>query len=416
MLKILIVAYACEPGRGGEGEIGWTLAERLARRHRVWVLTRSNNEPVHRAARQNGPANPNLSFAYYDLPRLFTAAKGRGGKNFLLYYYFWQLGSARAIRRLDAEHDFDVVHHLTGGMDWMPSGAALSGKPFIWGPVGSEDTHPEILRQLPRGARAKDRLRRTLRSLLRTLDPAVRLTRQKAHVILSHKADSFRGATRGKVVPFVQTGLDPRDGMVKEKVVLARGETFRVVFVGELIDWKGALLALQAFAAFHRTYPHSCLTMVGTGYLEARIREEIARSGLSDVVRLTGKLPMEQLVAELHDADVFLYPSYHHGLATIVLQAMLTGLPVVCLAGDAIGRTVGQEAGITVEPSRARAIPDALADALLDLATNEELRQRKALAARGLARRDHSYDVLASRHHDIYESLAPAAAPAKRLA
>lgn len=405
MPKILIVAYACEPGRGGEGEIGWTLAERLARRHKVWVLTRSNNEPVHREAFRTAPVNPDLSFEYYDLPRLFTATKGRGKKNFLLYYYLWQLGSARAIRRLDAIHDFDVIHHLTGGMDWMPSGAALSRKPFIWGPVGSEDTHPEILRQLPRAARLKDRLRGSLRYLLRNLDPAVRLTRRRADVILSHKAESFTGATRGKVIPFVQTAIDPTPRMAMEKDSLGRSEILRVVYAGELIDWKGALLALRAFAAFHRTYPQSHLTMVGAGYLEARIREEIASCGLSEVVRLTGKLPMERLVVELNDADIFLYPSYHHGLATVVLQAMLTGLPVVCLAGDAIGRTVGQDAGITVVPSGSLPIPEALAEALLELATNEESRQRKAAAARTLARRAYSYDVLAARHHEIYESL-----------
>jgi hypothetical protein len=65
-------------------------------------------------------------------------------------------------------------------------------------------------------------------------------------------------------------------------------------------------------------------------------------------VRMTGRLPMEEILRLMEESDVFLYPSFHHGLATVVLQAMLTGVPIVCLEGDATGRAVRQEAGITV--------------------------------------------------------------------
>ncbi|MEA5163503.1 glycosyltransferase family 4 protein [Cereibacter johrii] len=400
-MKILIIAYACEPGKGGESEIGWTLARKLAKENQIWVLTRSNNKSVL----ESEDYDRNLNFLYYDLPRFLTKIKGRGKKNFLPYYYLWQLGSSAAIRRFDKDYDFDVVHHLTGGMDWMPSGAAFQKKPFIWGPVGSENTHPLIRRHMPWRARLKDLARSVLRSVLRRLDPTVRRTRARADVILSHTPGNFPANVQKKVIPFVQTGIEASPRLALQKTDLERSGPLRVIFAGEFVDWKGAMLAVKAFSKFHAEYPDSCMTMIGAGNLEGAIKAEIQRNDLGDVVSLTGKLPMDLLLIELNRADVFLYPSYHHGLATILLQAMLTGLPTICLEGDAIGRAVRQEAGITLPPPETGQLADVLSRALLELAENEALRQRKAQAAIDLALNTYDYDGIVMRHTEIYYSL-----------
>ena len=44
-LKILLSAYACEPNKGSEPEVGWKWATTLPRLgHEVYVVTRSNNK------------------------------------------------------------------------------------------------------------------------------------------------------------------------------------------------------------------------------------------------------------------------------------------------------------------------------------------------------------------------------------
>ena len=58
-LKVLISAYACEPGKGSEPEVGWQWALQMARHHDVTVLTRANNrqaiEPAIEALRGRQP-------------------------------------------------------------------------------------------------------------------------------------------------------------------------------------------------------------------------------------------------------------------------------------------------------------------------------------------------------------------------
>jgi hypothetical protein len=45
-MRILLSAYACEPGKGSEQEVGLRIMLAAAQRHDVWVLTRENSIPL----------------------------------------------------------------------------------------------------------------------------------------------------------------------------------------------------------------------------------------------------------------------------------------------------------------------------------------------------------------------------------
>ena len=72
---ILISAYACETGRGGEGEIAWRIVHELAAVHDVIVITRANLKDTHAASFAVSPQPMGLSFEYYDLPWIFRFYK-----------------------------------------------------------------------------------------------------------------------------------------------------------------------------------------------------------------------------------------------------------------------------------------------------------------------------------------------------
>ncbi|RKE79227.1 glycosyltransferase family 4 protein [Rhizobium sp. AG855] len=401
-MKVLISAYACETGRGSEGEIAWRLVLELAKRHEISVITRANLRPIHEEAFRRYGRPPNLEFIYFDLPWIFRFYK-KGRRFFLLYYYLWQVGSGLLARRLQRATAYDLCHHLTGGMDWMPAGLALAQGPFLWGPVGSEDTHPVLRRRLSATSRLKDRLRVIARYAMRYLDPLVLISGRRADRILSHTPETMPRHLAGKMLPFTQTGIEETPSMVQPKADLSRGGELRLLFAGEFKDWKGALLALQAALRFFENDPSARLTMVGDGPLRSEIARMVAAHPQGDRVVITGRLDMAGLVQALNRSDVFLYPSFHHGLSTVVLQAMLTGLPVVCLEGDATGRTVKQEAGITVALRHDRDPVADLAAAIRRLALDETYRQSLARSAQTIARKRHAYAALASFMDQIYQ-------------
>lgn len=405
-MRVLVSAYTCETGRGSEGEIGWRLVHQLARSHDIVVITRANLRPVHEAAFAAAPKPARLSFVYFDLPWIFRFYK-RGKRFFLIYYYLWQIGVGLLARRMKREQQFDVLHHLIGGMDWMPAGLALCPGPFVWGPVGSENTHSVIRRHLAWRSRLKDGVRALTRWTMRTLDPFVGLTGHRACVVLSHTAENMPRRYAHKLRPFVQTGITDLPSLAIPKPDLARGGVgLRIVYAGELKDWKGARLACQAALRFFETDPFSDLTIIGDGPLRAELEAMAQRHPQGHRVRFLGRVTMPRLVEALHAGDLFLYPSFHHGLATVVLQAMLTGLPIVCIEGDAIGRAVGQTAGLTVSLSDDRDPTEDLACALTELAANEPRRRALAEAARAMARVQFSYETLGDEIAAIYAEVA----------
>ncbi|MFA7637794.1 MAG: glycosyltransferase family 4 protein [Parvibaculum sp.] len=404
-MKILVSAYACETGRGGEGEIGWRLVHELAREHDVRVITRANLRAVHSASFAEASQQASPRFEYFDLPWIFRFYK-KGNRFFLLYYYLWQIGVAFRARRMLREEPADVLHHLIGGMDWMPSGLALCSGPFVWGPVGSEDTHPLILRYLPAKSRLKEAGRRAVRWVMRTLDPFTRLTGARAGVVLSHTPETLPARLAPKAQAFTQTGITDHPSLAHPKYDVARAACLRLVYAGELKDWKGAHMALDgALKAFERGV-EAKLTVIGDGPLRAELEAVALAHPQGHRVRFMGKIPMDRLVETLHGSDLMIYPTFHHGLATIVLQAMLTRLPIICIEGDAIGRAVGQEAGITVPLSPDEVPAEGLARAIAELAEDEPRRAVLAHAAREIALKRYSYNVLAGRVSEIYRDLA----------
>src|SRR5690242_14784091 len=112
-LKVLISAYACEPGKGSEPEVGWQWALQMAQYHDVTVLTRANN----RAAIEKGleplrGTRPLPRFVYHDEGPVLLWLK-RQFKTIRTYYVFWQISAWKIISRLNRESPFDLMHHVT---------------------------------------------------------------------------------------------------------------------------------------------------------------------------------------------------------------------------------------------------------------------------------------------------------------
>ena len=99
MSRILLSAYACEPGKGSEPEVGWMWATELeAAGHEVWVITREANRGAIERESENRRQSA-VHFVYYDLPRWPRRWK-RGDRGVHWYYALWQWGAYRLARQL----------------------------------------------------------------------------------------------------------------------------------------------------------------------------------------------------------------------------------------------------------------------------------------------------------------------------
>jgi glycosyltransferase involved in cell wall biosynthesis len=406
-MKILLSAYACEPGKGSEPGVGWNWAQALVRRgYRVHVLTRGNNRPAIEADAHG--RHERLTFSYYDLPAWARAAKHWPG-GIYFYYLFWQLAAFRLAKKLHARENFDLVQHSTFASYRQPSFMVGLGIPFIFGPVGGGETMPpQFHAGIPAAGRAAEFVR-DLGNTLLAWDPLMRHTYARAHTIACTTAETLariprRHRDRCIVQPAI--GIDcavdaGRNGAHRQAQFL---------FVGRLLYWKGLHLVLRALADVRRAVPDANLKIVGQGSDRAWLESVAREAGIADAVEWIATMGHDQVQQEFRRSTALVFPSLHDSGGMVVLEALAAGAPVVCLDLGGPGAIVTPSCGVVVGTRNASeaAVIAALSRAMTLLATDAEFRAR--LAANAVPRaRESSWDGAAEA---VYSSLDIAQIPA----
>lgn len=402
-LRILLSAYACEPGKGSEPGVGWNWALALARRgHEVWVLTRRNNQKTiePECQRLESAIRDRLHFIYYDLPKWASWWK-KGGRGVHLYYLLWQWGAYQVAKQAHAEKQFDRVHHVTFVSVRQPSFMGGLGIPFIFGPVAGGEAAPWRLRT-GYGWRGwlKDAARDAANALVK-FDPLMWRTFAQAERIYV-TSEQTRKLVPRRYWPKTQNKLAiSLDRSEQEEVREQRSiHPSRVVYVGHFLYLKGMHLGLAGFSGLLKHYPDARLSMIGNGPDEARWRRLAEQLGVAASIDWMPWVSQAELTDLYRDHDVLLFPSLHDSGGMVVLEAMQHGLPVVCLKLGGPGVMVDETCGIALDTSghSDRSLVEALADGLVELFTDCEGLARKSAGARKRAL-EYGPDALAA---DIY--------------
>jgi glycosyltransferase involved in cell wall biosynthesis len=389
MSRILLSAYACEPDKGSEPQVGWLWAtELVAAGHEVWVITRTaNREAIER--RLQGGAIPRPHFEYYDLPHWVRRLK-RGGLGIYWYYGLWQWGAYRAARRLVQRVRFDRVQHVTFVGVRAPSFVGWLGLPFVLGPVSGGESVPRQLRaDMPRRARLVEAIR-DVANRLAGIDPLMRRSFRQAERIVVATEDSR------KLVPLafqhkcdVQLGVGLSGeylGWTAPAVKPTCGP-LRLLFVGRLLEWKGVALALRALAAARDRGIDATFTIVGDGAARARLEHLTIELGLSPVVQWMKWVPHGELEVVYAAHDALLFPSLRDSGGMVVLEAMAHGLPVLCTDLGGPGVMVTERCGRVVRTAgrTASEVVTMLAESLCDLSRDRLLLRKLSRGARARA-------------------------------
>jgi glycosyltransferase involved in cell wall biosynthesis len=385
-MRILLSAYACEPGKGSEPGVGWNWAIELARLgHEVWVLTRENNRKSINAAMDTQPS-PNLHFIYHDLPAWARWWK-KGNRGVYLYYLLWQWTAYRRAASLVKNTPMDVVHHITFGLYRMPSFMPFLRIPFIFGPLGGGESAPLALRQ---GIHARGKLLERVRDIgigVARLDPLMSWVYRTSTLILCKTPETLLQIPRKyhfkcRVQLEIGTAGDQVRTVARTLSESEGSRRTRVLFAGRLIYWKGIHLALRAIAQARPSVPNLQFTIVGQGSDEGWLKAIAADLGLEDCIEWIRWVDQARLVTIYREHDVLLFPSLHDSSGNVVLEALAAGLPVVCLdiggpaqlVNDTCGRVVATR-GQTEE-----AVVKKMAAVLAEISSNEVWRPLSRVA------------------------------------
>ena len=190
--------------------------------------------------------------------------------------------------------------------------------------------------------------------------------------------EAFAATSLPTLVQMVGSGPGPREPL-RRRFGLDAGQVC-VGFIGRFARQKAPADLLEAFAIIAPEAPQARLVMVGDGPLGPSLREEAGRLGIAGKVVWAGVIDGRDAAAAF---DVFALPSRYEGLPYTLLEAMAAGLPVAMTAVGGAGSVVRDGREGLVVPVGDRS---AMAEALLNLVQDGNLRRRLGEAARARVR------------------------------
>ena len=176
-----------------------------------------------------------------------------------------------------------------------------------------------------------------------------------------------------------------------------------VAVVAQFIPRKGHALLLRAWPMIRNRCPDARLLLFGTGPLEAELK---ARAGhytnQSGTVTFAGFRP--DLRAFLGRSDVLVHPATREGLGVSLLEAQAAGVPVVAFAAGGVPEAIADGVtGLLAPPGN----PAALAEAVIRLLDDPNLRRQFGTAAAARIRTEFSPAPMVDAYLTLYRELRP---------
>jgi glycosyltransferase involved in cell wall biosynthesis len=242
-----------------------------------------------------------------------------------------------------------------------------------------------------------------------------KLGRECAQVIAV--SERMRGALVGLGIPaekisLIRYGVDP--GRFEPRDAVPEAPLF--FGVGRFVDKKAPYLTLLAFDRMRRSHPNARLVLGGDGPLFETMHNLAGALGLAGAVDFPGILPPDEVARWMRRATAFVQHSVtprvgpsagdSEGTPVAMIEAMMTGLPVIATRHAGMGEVIEQGVtGLLVEERDVEGMAAAMARVV----------EAPAEAAQmGLAGRRHALDLHTSSRYlqqlgDVLESSAAGA-------
>lgn len=345
MKRIFISAYGCEPNKGSEPGAGWHWAIEIAKRNKVTVLTRKNNQSGIEEYLRQYP-QPNMDFLYYDLPKGIRKYK-KGQKAIQLFYSLWQIGAYKFAKKHFSDNEYDVVLAVTFGTMWLPTLMYKLPADFIWGPLGGgEGVDVQLWNHLT-GKQLFFEIVRTINKKIPITNPWFLSACKRAKALIIRTEDSLKcipSKYRDKCRLMIETGVSNADCFKVEGIRVEKNTSFTIS--GRLVGVKFVDIGIRAMKEVVKKFPQALLTIVGSGECEKSLKLLVKELKLDNNVVFTGSLTQEESIQQIKSCKAFLMTSAKEGGAWVLYEAMMSKKPIICMDTSGMHEIVDSHSGI----------------------------------------------------------------------
>ena len=177
-----------------------------------------------------------------------------------------------------------------------------------------------------------------------------------------------------------------------------------VAYLARIHPKKGLPRLLVQWPELIKAQPDALLVIAGTGTGEhvAEVQKLIQENHLENSAVMVGQLAGKAKWELLADADAYVLPSYQEGLSLATVEAMGAGLPVVITRECNFESVEKQNAGMIIDNGNMGAFVQAVGKLLADPALSKRMGENAAK----LIRAEYTWDVIAEKIQNAYQTLA----------
>lgn len=411
MKHVLIGVYACRPDSGSEEGMGWNWVVNLARHCELHVINEGEWKEEIEAAVAKLEHRSNLHFYYLPVSEKVRRMCWNQG-NWLFYFHYrqWQRRAYHKAMEIMQSHRIDIVHQLNfisfrePGYFWK-----ITDRPFVWGPVGGMENMPVGYIS---GAGFSKKLFVIIKNLLNTLQvkfqPRVRKAMRRADLVIASGRGIetiIRREYGIEPVTINETGCYPPE---KEDAARISAAGFNVVWVGKFDYRKQLGLALRTIAEV-KHLPGISFHVVGTGNAtDVEFYHRLSRElGLADIVVWHGRLNNKQVHELMRSAQLLFFTSIMEATSTVVVEAIMNNLPVLCFNTCGFGPIIDESVGCKVELSDPATSVRDFKEKMELLYTNREFLAKLSANCTQKSRGELAWPSKARRMTELYERVQP---------
>ncbi|GAX86870.1 conserved hypothetical protein [Lebetimonas natsushimae] len=181
-----------------------------------------------------------------------------------------------------------------------------------------------------------------------------------------------------------------------------------ILHVARLTEKKGTKYLIDAFKIINKEDKNTKLIIIGSGILEKKLKKQVKELQLENYVKFLGAMSHNEVMEWMQKADIFCLPSITaktgdaEGLGMVFLEAGIYEVPVVATLHGGIPEVIlNNKTGFLVEERNIKQ----LADKLLILLKNENLRKSMGKEARNFIKEKFDIQKQTKKLEEIYKGL-----------
>jgi len=159
-------------------------------------------------------------------------------------------------------------------------------------------------------------------------------------------------------------------------------KNWKIIYVGGLRKVKGIKYLLKAMKMIISERTNTSLTIIGNGEEYYSLKKIATDLGIAESVEFLGHVDNDKIPKHLDSSDILVLPSLSEGFPNIILEALASGLPIICTDITGIREIIlNGKNGFLVEPKSSQQITKKLFALIDDGNLYEEISRNNIIAA-----------------------------------